>query len=627
MNLHPSKFKTQPLKHQAYYLSTYAGREYFALLCEQGTGKSWMIINEIAQLWESGYIDSVLIIAPNGVHENWTRPIVGQFAQHMPEWVNYKSIAWNSGNAKWIQKEREEFIKNDEYGLLKIYAFNWDALQYDRGTDEILEFLSTRNKVFIAADESDAMKDPTGMRAKFMEKLRKHDKVKYRKIITGTPINNSPFDAFSQFRFLNPAILETSSFRAFKTEYAKTLPANNALIKSIVGKKVKLDPVQISDIKRFNDELYKIIIANARMPLLSKCISALDAWDSDLYEVFIEKLDELEGMFNPESQNAGKLRCIELITSIKQILNVHLKKFKSALNPNRIPIIVERDKDKKPQYKNLDKLAKLIEPYSYRVLRKDCLDLPEKIYETLFFYLTVEQASVYKKAEEQLRIEYEGEDATFTRLVAATKLSQITSGYYLHPGSEFAVRIPGENPKLNLLLERVSACIERREKVIIWARYTTEIDDIHNALKELGITSARYYGKTKRSDRLEIIDQFEKKDELIHLQGEVEVWEKSGLDVFIGNQKAGGTGLTLIAASSVHYFSNSFSYRDRIQSEDRTMRIGQTKDVTYYNYAGIGTIDEYIIECLINKQDVSFTIVDKGRERGLFNMSNNLLTA
>ena len=93
------------------------------------------------------------------------------------------------------------------------------------------------------------------------------------------------------------------------------------------------------------------------------------------------------------------------------------------------------------------------------------------------------------------------------------------------------------------------------------------------------------------------------------------------------NQRAGGTGITLIAASSVHYYSNNFSLRDRLQSEDRSMRIGQTKDVTYYNYAGIGTIDEYVILCLLNKQDVSFNIVDKHRSRELFNLGNKLLTA
>ena len=126
---------------------------------------------------------------------------------------------------------------------------------------------------------------------------------------------------------------------------------------------------------------------------------------------------------------------------------------------------------------------------------------------------------------------------------------------------------------------------------------------------------------------MDIIDKFEQKDELIALEGEVEVWKKSGLDGFIGNQKAGGTGITLINAREVHYYSNDFSYRNRIQSEDRSMRIGQTKDVTYFNYAAIGTIDEYVILCLLNKQDVAFTIIDKGRRGELFNLGNKLLTA
>jgi SNF2 family DNA or RNA helicase len=161
-----------------------------------------------------------------------------------------------------------------------------------------------------------------------------------------------------------------------------------------------------------------------------------------------------------------------------------------------------------------------------------------------------------------------------------------------------------------LLVERIQQLVEQGKQAIVWARYTTEILDVSRALDELGIPSAKYHGETKRGERLDIIDDF----------------QAGKLKVFIGNQRAGGTGITLTAASSVHYYSNSFSYRDRMQSEDRAMRIGQNKDVTYYNYAGIGTVDEYVISCLLNKQNVSFEIVDKGRD-DLFNLGGELKTA
>ena len=627
MNEHISKFKTQPLKHQAHYLTQYVGRKYFAIFAEQGTGKSKMLIDEAAQLWESGDIEEVLIIAPNGVHENWTRPVVGQFAQHCPDWVNWKSIAWNSSNSNKVQKERDEFIQDNQHRQLRIYAFNWEAIQNERGQEEVLRFIRSSRSVMVILDESDAMKDPQGLRAKFLEKLKKDPKITYRKICTGTPINNAPFDAFSQFRFLNPSILETNSFRAFKTEYSKCLPPQHGLVRNIVGKKVKLDINQLRDINEWKRQLMSIIDNNGRSDLINLLYDALEANDSGCDELFIERLQKLKTSFNPESIAPQKVKACSLIDSICSVVGGHLKKMTSAMNPNRIPLIVERDKDNKPIYRNLDKLAKLIEPHSWRVLRSECLDLPDKIYETLFFHLTPEQVEVYRIAEEECRIMFEGQATPFSRLTAVTKLSQITSGYYLHPASDDAVRITGRNPKLELLVERISQCVERGEKAIVWARYTQEIDDIAEALDKEKITSAKYYGKTKRKDRIEIIDKFEQKDELISVQNDVEVWKKSGLDVFIGNQRAGGTGITLIAASSVHYYSNNFSLRDRLQSEDRSMRIGQTKDVTYYNYAGIGTIDEYVILCLLNKQDVSFNIVDKHRSRELFNLGNKLLTA
>jgi len=93
-------------------------------------------------------------------------------------------------------------------------------------------------------------------------------------------------------------------------------------------------------------------------------------------------------------------------------------------------------------------------PHSFRVLKEDCLDLPEKIYKTIFFELTKTQLDIYKKAEKECRLLFENEETIFTKLVAITKLAQITSGYYIHPLSESPVRIEGVNPKLELMIGR-----------------------------------------------------------------------------------------------------------------------------------------------------------------------------
>ena len=490
-----SAFKTKPYRHQLHYLNNHSREKYFALLAEQGTGKTWMIINNVAQLWASGDCDALLVFAPNGVHYNWT---IEEIPKHMPGWIRYKSAAWCS-TAKKEDKKKLDALYHDPFDKsLRILTMNWEALQTKRGFSFAEEFCLGASKLMIACDESDSIKNPKAARTKALMKLKKYSE--WRRIMTGTMINNSPFDAFSQYSFLDDSILETTSYYAFKSEYAEMIQDGSPLMSSIRAK--------------------------------------------------------TGSRFTPQ--------------------------------------IVERDENGLPKYKNLDKLSLLIAPHSYRVLKKDCLDLPDKIHTTLYFDLTKEQEVIYKKAKDEGRLIFENEDTPFNRLAVFSKLAQITSGYYIHPCSDDAIRIDGKNPKLLLLEEKVLKAIEDREKVIIWARYRIEIEDIRKILVGHGIKCVQYHGGIKKDDRIKAIEDFEKGD----------------AQVFIGNQQAGATGITLVAASHVIYFSNSFSLRDRLQSEDRAHRIGQTKTVTYTNLAARGTIDEHVINTLLSKKDVADEILN-----------------
>ena len=492
-----SKFKTKPYKHQLECLNKFGRQQAFALLAEMGTGKTWIVINNLADLWSSGDCDAVLVLAPNGVHTNWTRL---ELPKHMPDWCRWKAAAWVSTPNKSEKDALDALSNNAGSGELRILTMNHEALQTKRGMEFAERFCLTGRRVMIVADESDAYKNPTAARTKALLKLKKYSY--WRRIMSGTPINNAPFDAFSQFTFLDETILRTTSFYAFKAEYAEMLQEGNPLLTAI----------------------------------------------------------------------------------------------KKRSGTKFTPQVVARGVGGRPKYRNLDKLSQLIAPHSFRVLKKDCLDLPEKIYKTLVFSMTREQIAVYKKAEEECRIVFENEETPFNKLVAVTKLAQITSGYYIHPLSEDPVRIEGDNPKLELLAERVAKIVEAGEKVIVWARYRVEIEDIVARLKKEGIACVEYHGGIKKGDRTDAIEAFER--------GEAQV--------FVGNQQAGGTGITLVAASYVIYFSNNFSLRDRLQSEDRAHRIGQTKNVTYINIAAKGTIDEAVIRALTSKKSVADTIVDKG---------------
>ena len=519
---HLTRYKTTPFKHQLDCLNRFGRKKAFALNSEMGTGKTFIVVNNIADLWEAGEVDAVLVFAPNGVHTNWTNL---ELPKHMPDWVNWRSAAWDSNAGVTKQRIFDQIFETKDPKQLRIMTMNWEGLQHKRSFEAAMRFCCSAKRLMIVGDESQHIKNPTSARTKNLFKLRNLSE--WRRTMSGTPISQGPFDAFSQYSFLSPRILGTTSYYSFKAEYAEMQP------KTLV---------------HINKAGVKTTYPN---PLIKKVM-----------------------------ERAGN---------------------------NRVPQIVERDDDGLPKYKNLEKLQRLIEPHTFRVLKSECLDLPKKIYKSAFFQLTTAQQKAYDKARDECRLVYENEETPFTKLTAVTKLAQITSGYFLHPDADEPVRIPGDNPKLELLVDRVRSIIDQGSKVIVWARYHVEIADIVAALNkanapgEKPIKVVQYHGKVKTDDREIAKNSFQ--------EGEA--------NVFVGQQQAGGTGITLTAASYVIYYSNTFSLTDRLQSEDRAHRIGQTEDVVYLNLLAENTIDVNILNCLTNKKDVADIINGDGRVLGL----------
>ena len=84
---------------------------------------------------------------------------------------------------------------------------------------------------------------------------------------------------------------------------------------------------------------------------------------------------------------------------------------------------------------------------------------------------------------------------------------------------------------------------------------------------------------------------------------------QSELRFLVGHPRTGGYGLTLTAASTVIYYSNSYDLELRVQSEDRAHRIGQTNKVTYVDLISPKTIDEKIVKSLRAKINVADQIL------------------
>ncbi len=265
--------------------------------------------------------------------------------------------------------------------------------------------------------------------------------------------------------------------------------------------------------------------------------------------------------------------------------------FKKMIEKNprmRYAQIVKKDDiTGKPIYRNLDKLNKLIAPHAYRILKKECTDLPDKIFKQVFFELTPKQRAVYKTMEDDLR--YEMDDGTIqgvAKLNVISKLQQITSGFVLLKDGSSAVFQEQDNPRLKALKDLMEDFEDK--KVIVWAWFKEEIKAIAALMEQLGRKPVQYHGGISDKDRNVAIDSFQTGDS----------------DTFIGNQASGGIGITLTAASDAIYYSNTYNLEHRAQSEDRNHRTGQRNQVTYYDLIAEDTVDDTVSLALQTKTDL-----------------------
>jgi SNF2 family DNA or RNA helicase len=267
-----------------------------------------------------------------------------------------------------------------------------------------------------------------------------------------------------------------------------------------------------------------------------------------------------------------------------------------------MPQVVAKDENGIPMFKNLDKLAALIAPHSYRVTKAECLDLPPKVYKVLNFELTPNQRRVYQQIMEEysyvLNKDGVDEDVSFEAIAARTKLKQVTSGF-INIYGEPQLLPPEDNPRMALFKDTIDMILERDEsaQIIVWAMFEQELLQIKAHLDSINVNSALYYGKTSKDERERIIDEF---------QG-------GQIQVFIGHAAAAGIGITLTAAETAIYYSCSYDNELRMQSEDRNHRIGTKNTVTYYDLVAEDTLDEDIARSLSVKSELAAIVID-GKE-------------
>ena len=453
-------FKTKPFDHQrkAFYMSR--DKKAFALLMEQGTGKTKVIIDNAAYLYAKGEITSIVVIAPNGVHRNWLKEI----DIHMPDWCIRNSFYYSSGMNKKRIEEYDAVLGSSE--CLKIFTFNVEAFTSPKAIYYMQKILVS-NKVMLVVDESSRIKRPGAKRTKIITKFGKQ--ADFKRIMTGTPVTKGPEDVFSQLKFLDPQILGYDSFYSFRARY---------------------------------------------------CV--------------------MGGFEN------------------KQIIS----------------------------YQNIDELTRNIEGHSFRVLKKDCLDLPAKIYQRHYVEMTAKQSKLYQTMKKSFVAELEGNmieaPEAITRLL---RLQQILCGWFPSEGS--VTQIDDKNPRIEALKEILS---DIDSKVIIWARFKADLRAIERSLGDLAVS---YHGDVTSDAREVAVDRFQNDPTIRY---------------FIGQPQSGGIGLTLTAADYAIYYSNSFDLEQRMQSEDRCHRIGTKNNVTYIDIETRKSVDSKIIKALREKKNLADVI-------------------
>ena len=243
-------------------------------------------------------------------------------------------------------------------------------------------------------------------------------------------------------------------------------------------------------------------------------------------------------------------------------------------------------------FKNLEELKKKISRVTFFQKKEDCLDLPDKIYETLKVPMGKEQEKIYKTLKKEMYAEYGGQELTVTsKLVMATRLQMISGGVFPFGKTEILINEEGEEyfetgfdtrqiqdgAKVPALLEDIEDQ-NPNTSIIVWAKFRGEIEMIVRELTKKGHKAEKYYGGSDAS----VIPSFK--------NGEFRI--------LVASQMKGGEGLNLQIATIQYHYSNPFTPNIRLQAEDRSHRIGQKNNVLYKDIICKNTVDEKIFKIL-----------------------------
>lgn len=241
-------------------------------------------------------------------------------------------------------------------------------------------------------------------------------------------------------------------------------------------------------------------------------------------------------------------------------------------------------------YKNLDKLNVIITRWASIVGREAMSSFVHTVHD---FEIKGPQWKAYQDLKKSFVMELESGKklAAVEGGARMIKMQQILSGFINDENGETQTLVPlDENPRL-LALANVLENLQG--KSIIWCRFKEDIRNVKKFLNAKGVKTVEYFGETSVPDRHKAIETFMK---------------DPAYTVFIGQPKAGGTGINLSIASNVIWYSHVFDAIDRAQASERATQIGG-KNITITDLCAMQSLDGYILSKLNDKKSVSSEVI------------------
>lgn len=246
------------------------------------------------------------------------------------------------------------------------------------------------------------------------------------------------------------------------------------------------------------------------------------------------------------------------------------------------------------------RINKLIEPISMRVMKSECLDLPDMVRQRVDCGLTDEQADVYRKLEKEFVADIgNSQVVTELELTKGLRLQQIVSGYC--PDETGRIHEFQDNPRLEAMRDLLESLCPAH-KVVVWGCFRENFRQLELLLTSLKLPFVTVHGGVSSKEQRDRCDRFEKDDKI---------------RVLCGHPGSCGVGINLTSADYAIFYSRGFSLEHDLQAEARIHRGGCEKheSIVRIDLVTPHTVDEVILNALASKQNLSEAILQHAKLR------------